>query len=478
MPRAPRSWTANSSIASSTSPSPCRPHAVRASIHDRTGASRRHVRPSHRRTPWLSTMRTCPFGWRWTSVAPVDSASTTRSRSEPAGRSNTAHSSSPLTRRTIQLDKPSANSRAPDRGNASTASARDGERGARLPLLHRRRRFDDRPDARDAPLVDAWPQRVVELGEHDRVDLVVQIELEADLLQLVAQPPQPCARSSHRSFRSMRSRKERRSSSVDVSTPYMAIQAVRASGWHTERSVRVTMRLPVSPSIALTSLDEPCVVMATIRRTLRKRACTRLDRGGQVEGDVLDPHPVDPPLQHGRRSAPPRRVDEHELLAPLQVAGIVGHGRVRPGFEVAGALLGAEHRVELVGVEVGDAHVVAAPRQRLDGPVAHGGDERLGVGVAMHDQGAHRHCVPRPRRPLVATRSLALARSHRERITRLFPSRASAPSSARRGRERRDARRHRACRSSTGRATSSACAPRSSSAAPSSASAGRRPGAA
>ena len=64
-------------------------------------------------------MRTDPFGWRCTIVAPIVSASTTRSRSEPAGRSNTAHSSSPSTRRISQLDSPSANSREPLSGIAS-----------------------------------------------------------------------------------------------------------------------------------------------------------------------------------------------------------------------------------------------------------------------------------------------------------------------------------------------------------------------
>ena len=63
--------------------------------------------------------------------------------------------------------------------------------------------------------------------------------------------------------------------------PYIAIHVVRASGWHTARSVRVTMRLPTSPSSALTNFDEPWVVIATIRRTLRSRAWMRLDSGGR-----------------------------------------------------------------------------------------------------------------------------------------------------------------------------------------------------
>ena len=63
--------------------------------------------------------------------------------------------------------------------------------------------------------------------------------------------------------------------------PYIASHVVRVSGWHTARSVRVTMRLPTSPSSALTSFVEPWVVMATIRRTLRSRAWMRVDSGGR-----------------------------------------------------------------------------------------------------------------------------------------------------------------------------------------------------
>ena len=65
--------------------------------------------------------------------------------------------------------------------------------------------------------------------------------------------------------------------------PYIASHVVRVSGWHTARSVRVTIRLPTSPSRALTNFDEPWVVMATIRRTLRRRACRRFDSGGRSQ---------------------------------------------------------------------------------------------------------------------------------------------------------------------------------------------------
>jgi hypothetical protein len=59
-----------------------------------------------------------PVGWRCTTVAPSASASTTRSRSLPAGRSNTASSSAGTSvvpssmPRMTQLDSPSAKRRA------------------------------------------------------------------------------------------------------------------------------------------------------------------------------------------------------------------------------------------------------------------------------------------------------------------------------------------------------------------------------
>ena len=57
-------------------------------IHAVTGGSWCQVIPLNRSTPNSPTTRTEPDGCRWTIVAPNAPASTTRSRSEPAGRSN------------------------------------------------------------------------------------------------------------------------------------------------------------------------------------------------------------------------------------------------------------------------------------------------------------------------------------------------------------------------------------------------------
>ena len=104
--------------------------------------------------------------------------------------------------------------------------------------------------------------------------------------------------------------------------------------------------------------------MATIRRTLRSRAWIAVRLRREVQGDVADPDPVDPALQHRRLAAPPRRVDEHELLAPLEVGGVAGDGRIGSRLEVAVALLGAQHRVEAGGVQV------RRPGPRRRGPAA------------------------------------------------------------------------------------------------------------
>ena len=136
MPRAPRSWMANASRFFSTTSSPSNAAAaVTDEIQSASGGSWRHATPSQRSTPNRPT-----DAHRTVRVALHDRArrtprrSTTRSRSEPpAGRSNTAHSSPPSARRISQLDRPSANRRAPAIGVAPIGSPADVELGARRP---------------------------------------------------------------------------------------------------------------------------------------------------------------------------------------------------------------------------------------------------------------------------------------------------------------------------------------------------------
>ena len=115
MPAAPRSCTANSRRSRSTR-TPSGSVQDTTSSQRSTGGSRCQVKPSQRATPKGPATRTPPVGWRWTTTAPNAWARTPRSRSEPAGRSKTSHSSGPSERRRSQLDRPSAKRRAASRG--------------------------------------------------------------------------------------------------------------------------------------------------------------------------------------------------------------------------------------------------------------------------------------------------------------------------------------------------------------------------
>ena len=144
-----------------------------------------------------------------------------------------------------------------------------------------------------------------------------------------------------------------------------------------------------SPSSVLTHFDEPWVVTAVIRRTLVSRAVTRVAPGRKLPRHAPDPDPVHPALEHGRLPAPPRRVHEHDVAAPVQLLGMCCHGGVRAGTHVRPPFLGAEPGIEPLGVQVADPHVVAARGQRLDDGVANRGRERLRVGMAVDDERVH-----------------------------------------------------------------------------------------
>ena len=172
MPRAPRSWTANSSSSS---------QHVLAAVGRRTPSRRRSTtrsaargttsaRPSAARRARRRCAPT-PLGWRCTIVAPIDSASTTRSRSEPAGRSNTAHSSSPLTPPDQPAGQPVGEQAGAGQRHRLDRPAGHEQPGAGLPLRRRRGRLDDRPDARHPPLVDVRAQGVVDLGDDEAAPL-------------------------------------------------------------------------------------------------------------------------------------------------------------------------------------------------------------------------------------------------------------------------------------------------------------------
>ena len=156
----------------------------------------------------------------------------------------------------------------------------------------------------------------------------------------------------------------RASASEARSMPYSAIHFVRAVLLHSTRSERLTMRLPPSPSSELIELAASRgVVTTTMRRMLLQQRPDAVGALGQFVGDARHPHPVDPALQHRRLAGPPRGVHEHQRLAPAQVVGVRAiSGLVSGGDEVVGAFPRRQLGHEAVGVEVGDAHLVARGR--------------------------------------------------------------------------------------------------------------------
>ena len=163
-------------------------------------------------------------------------------------------------------------------------------------------------------------------------------------------------------------------------------------------SMRVIVRLPLSPSSALMNFDEPWVVTADDAADIARAVGRILRRsGGQLPRHAGDPDPVDPALQHRGLPAPPRRVDEHECFRPARDRRrSAAARRRRPGAlwvrrssaDIAGSNPSAYRSVEP------DVVRGCAVRQR---PVAGRRHQRAGVGVAVHDQDAH----PDRRQPLL-----------------------------------------------------------------------------
>ncbi len=189
MPRDPRSWTANLSMARRTAGSPCAGSVVRASLQLLTGGSRCQLKPSQRRTPNFPTTRTEPAGCRWTIVASSTYASTAMSRSEPAGRSKTISSFGPSVRRRIQLERPSAKRRAAGRGCSTERGAGDVELGLRRPDGWIRCGLEDRAAARGPSLVDRRPERQIDLLDQHVSDRGGFVQTQPALLELLGESP-------------------------------------------------------------------------------------------------------------------------------------------------------------------------------------------------------------------------------------------------------------------------------------------------
>ena len=190
MPREPRSWTANSSSARTTSTSPDPSHAATVSIQLATGGSWCQPTPPSGSPPARRRSTAPPGG-----AAPPSRPTPRRSRrglapSRTGGRR-------PSTRRSLRpVARPSS------RGHRRTVASRRSPRGERPPGDRRaacpRTTQPDRWSAPPAPLsspraaLDVRSQRSVDLLEHEPADRVARIDGETALLrQLLPQAPQP-----------------------------------------------------------------------------------------------------------------------------------------------------------------------------------------------------------------------------------------------------------------------------------------------
>ena len=102
---------------------------------------------------------------------------------------------------------------------------------------------------------------------------------------------------------------------------------------------------------------DPCVVTATILRTLRSTRRQAVCSFGEFPGDSARPDTVEPSLEHCWLPRPPCRVDEHEGVAPHEVLGMGCNRWVDPWIEVYGVLVGAQFRSEALAVQIGEAHL-------------------------------------------------------------------------------------------------------------------------
>ena len=244
MPRAPRSWTANSSSGlQDIAIAGCVPQAVTESIHDR---QRRLVVPREAVPPQHAVRADDAHGARRVALHERRRRTTRRAprgraRSRPGGRTPT-HSSSPSSRRTSQLDSPSANRRAPFSGIASTGRRVTRELRPGLPLRPagssaRRSPRRSGPAARGRAAAGRSRARRARASPHSSSG---RARKPASASSSRATGAVASSFTRWPSFRARPvARKAGRSASVDVSTPYIAIHVVRASGWQTARSVRV-----------------------------------------------------------------------------------------------------------------------------------------------------------------------------------------------------------------------------------------------
>ncbi len=158
------------------------------------------------------------------------------------------------------------------------------------------------------------------------------------------------------------------------------------SGWHIERRLRVRVRLPLSPSTMLISFDEPCVVTATRRRTLRSPGRRRFAPSGKVHAT---------PFTHTRSIQPLSIAGWPDHQVGYTSTSVSHHRRSSPYDLIDGSVpatrwfarsLALNRRIEAVAVQIGQADLGTCRHEPGHDPVAGGGHERLLRRMAVHDE--------------------------------------------------------------------------------------------
>ena len=116
----------------------------------------------------------------------------------------------------------------------------------------------------------------------------------------------------------------------------------------------------------------------------------------EAEPHARHQHPLQPPLQHGGKPAPPGGIDEDERVDGADEIGVLLHDRVedRRLAVVRLALLGRHRRAETDRMQVDHLDVVSAGRQPGGGAPREFVGEAVRIGVSEDDRDAHESTTP------------------------------------------------------------------------------------
>ncbi len=114
------------------------------------------------------------------------------------------------------------------------------------------------------------------------------------------------------------------------------------------------------------------------------------DAAVDVEHHARRPDAVEPALQHRGQAVPPGGIDEDDRLGAFQPRDLgLDAFSVAQRIVVAATLLGIHDGAEILGIEVGKLHRVAAGRERRAHRVAQGRDVRVAARMAVDDEDLH-----------------------------------------------------------------------------------------